>query len=393
MTDPGRFDRARLADEAVTQAGEDDFGEPSWQEGIDVLLDSLQQEARLNELGVEIAAAECVTYLANRLAIIAWRRDHPEVAEGAIERPIVIVGQPRTGTTILYDLLGQDPALRVPLTWEVDRPIPPPQTDTYATDARIGEVQANMDMAESLIPGFTSFHPMGALLGQECVRITASDFRSMIFNTQYRVPTYNNWLLRDADLKPAYRWHRQYLQHSQSRHPAPQWLLKSPAHLWHLDDFAAVYPDAILIQTHRDPLKVIASTSALVAHLRGLASDQTSVSEAAAGYAEDIFLGLDRGIEARDRGTFPAGQIVDVHFTEFVADPLSTIKGIYASLDRELSGPTEERMRTFLATNPGDGGGDGTRYRFADTGLDAGLLRERSARYQERFAVPSETLV
>jgi hypothetical protein len=104
MTDPGRFDRARLADEAVTQAGEDDFGEPSWQEGIDVLLDSLQQEARLNELGVEIAAAECVTYLANRLAIIAWRRDHPEVAEGAIERPIVIVGQPRTGTTILYDL-------------------------------------------------------------------------------------------------------------------------------------------------------------------------------------------------------------------------------------------------------------------------------------------------
>ncbi len=392
MTDAGRFDRARLAEEAVTLTGEEDFGEPGWQEGLDVLLDSLVQEARLNALGVEVAAGECATYLANRLAIVAWRRDHPEVAEGEIERPIVIVGQPRTGTTILYDLLGQDPDLRVPLTWEVDRPVPPPQTDSYATDARIGEVQASMDMAEALIPGFTTFHPMGALLGQECVRITATDFRSMMFNTQYRVPTYNRWLLHDADMTSAYRWHRRYLQHLQSRHPAPQWLLKSPAHLWHMDAFAAEYPDATLIQTHRDPLKVIASTSALVAHLRRLASDETSVSEAATGYAEDIFLGLDRGMDARDRGTFPPEQIVDVHFTDFVADPLSTIKGIYAALGRELTPTTEERMRTFLATNPGDGGGDGTRYRFADTGLDPGLLRERSARYQHRFAVPSEPL-
>jgi len=390
MTDAGRFDRARLAGEAASQVGEDDFGEPSWQEGLDILLDSLQQEARLNDLGVEIALAECVTYLANRLAIIAWRRDHPEVADGRIERPIVIVGQPRTGTTILYDLLAQDPSLRVPLTWEVDRPIPPPATDTYRTDLRIAEVQATIEMAESLIPGFTSFHPMGALLGQECVRITASDFHSLIFNTQYRVPTYNTWLLHEADLSPAYRWHHLYLQHLQSRHPAPQWLLKSPAHLWHLDDLAAQYPDATIIQTHRDPLKVIASTSALVAHLRRMASDEASVSEAAVGYAEDIFVGLERGIGARDRGVFPADQIIDVHFTDFVADPLSTIKGIYASLDRELAGPTEERMRGFLATNPGDGGGDGTRYRFADTGLDAGVIRERSARYQQRFSVPSE---
>jgi hypothetical protein len=375
-------------DEAIAKAGADDFGEPSWGEGLDILLDSLCEEARLNDLGVEIASVEITGYLVNRLSINAWRYDHPEVADGTIEQPIVIVGQPRTGTTILYDLLAQDPELRAPLSWEVDRPVPPPETETYRTDQRIEEVQATIDMAESIMPGFTKFHPVGALLGQECVRMTASDFRSMIFPTQYRVPTYNRWLLHDADLRPAYRWHRRYLEHLQSRHPAKQWLLKSPAHLWHLGALAGEYPDAIIVQTHRDPLKVIASTSALVAHLRRMASDETSVAEVAPGYADDIFVGLDRSIDARDRDTFPPGQIVDVHFSDFVNDPFSTIRQLYAALDRELTGPTEERMRKFLAGNPGDGGGD--RYRFADTGLDPDALRERSKRYQERFGVMSE---
>jgi hypothetical protein len=388
--DPARFDRHRLVEEAVAATGEDDFGDPAWQEGLDILLDSLVEEARLNDLGVEIASAEMANYLANRLAITAWRRHHPDVADGAIERPIFIVGQPRTGTTILFDLLAQDPALRAPLTWEVDRPMPPPEADTFGSDPRIAEVQASIDMAESLMPGFSTFHPMGALLGQECVRITATDFRSMIFTTQYRLPTYNRWLLHDADLGSAYRWHRCFLQHLQSRHPVDQWLLKSPAHLWNLDALATEYPDAIVIQTHRDPLKVIASTSALAAHLRKMASDDTSVRDIAADWADDIFLGLDRGIEARDRGTFPPGQVVDVQFSEFMDDPFSTIKVLYAALGRELSGDTEERMREFLASHPGDGGGGGSRYRFADTGLDADALRERSARYQERFGVVSE---
>jgi hypothetical protein len=390
VTAADRLTRDRLLDEAMTRTGEDDFGEPTWLEGLDLLLDGLLQEARLHELGVEIAAAEMVNYLANRLLIVAWQRDHPETLKGRITQPIVIVGQPRTGTTILYDLLAQDPELRAPLTWEVDCPVPPPESATFATDPRIAEVQATLDMAESLIPGFSTFHPMGALLGQECVRITGHDFRSMIFSTQYRLPTYGHWLLHDADLSPAYRWHRRFLQQLQSSHPAPQWLLKSPAHLWHLEALAAEYPDALVVQTHRDPLKVIASVSALASHLRQLASDDTSISEASPAWAEDIFLGLDRGMESRDRGTFPAGQVVDVQFSEFMQDPFTTIRRLYDALGRELPEDTEAKMRTFLAGNPGDGGGN--RYRFADTGLDADALRERSAPYQERFGVPSEAL-
>jgi len=255
-----RLDPERLLREATAQAGSDDFGADTWQEGYALLLEGLTQEAELTELGLEIAAADVVTSLTNRLRVTAWRKEHPDVAQGRIDRPIVIVGQPRTGTTILYDLLAQDPALRAPLTWEVDRPVPPPLPETYATDPRIAEVQGSIDLAEQLMPGFLAFHPIGARLGQECVRITGGDFRSMIFPTQYRVPTYNRWLLHEADLAPAYEYHRSYLQHLQSG-VGGQWLLKSPCHLWHLEALAGEYPDALVVQTHRDPLKVIASVS------------------------------------------------------------------------------------------------------------------------------------
>ena len=391
--DPTRFEADRLIEEACSQTGQDDFGEPEWRQGLDILLGSLIEEARLNDVGVEVAASDLRSYLETRLTLIGWRRDHPEVAGGTVDRPIVIVGQPRTGTTILYDLLAQDPALRAPLTWEVDRPVPPPESATQSRDPRIAEVQGTIDLVETVMPGFLAFHPMGAQLGQECVRITGSAFRSMIFNTQFRLPTYNRWLLFEADLGPAYRWHRLFLEHLESKLPTEQWLLKSPAHLWHLDALAAEYPDAIVIQTHRDPLKVVASVSALVAHLRAMSSDEVDIVEVAAAYADDIFVGLDRGADARDRQVFPDTHVVDVHFAGFMADPMATVTDIYCAIGRELTPETERSMRAFLAANPGDGGGGGERYRFSDTGLNENELRDRAAGYQERFAVASEPVV
>jgi len=224
------------------------------------------------------------------------------------------------------------------------------------------------------------------------VRITASDFRSMIFPTQYHAPDYDRWLLYEADMAPGYRWHRMFLQHLQSEHPGDRWLLKSPAHLWNLGPLLAEYPDAVVVQTHRDPLKVVASVSALMAHLRQMTSDETSISEAAAEYADDNFEGLERSMQARSDGTLPAGQVADVQFTDFVADPLATIGALYDQLGMVLTADAEARMRAFLAANPGDGGGGGHRYTFADTGLDVDELRERSRAYQEHFGVPSEPL-
>ena len=122
---PSRFDSESLIAQAVERAGSDDFGEPQWREGLDRYLDSVSTEAKLNDLGVEIVLADVVTTLTNRLNIMAFRAAHPDVARKPITQPIVIVGQPRTVTTILYDLLALDPTLRAPLTWEVDHPCPP----------------------------------------------------------------------------------------------------------------------------------------------------------------------------------------------------------------------------------------------------------------------------
>jgi hypothetical protein len=385
-----RFDVGTLVESARAATGLEDLGEATWSEGLERLLADLDGPARLNELGRTIVETEVVGYLGNRMQILDWRATHPEVAHGTVTRPVVIVGQPRTGTTILYDLLAQDPANRAPLTWEVDQPCPPPTTATYESDPRIEQAEAIAAIPDLLIPGFTDFHPLGARLAQECVRMTGGDFRSMIFPTQYDVPDYDRWLLHEADMAPAYRWHRIYLQHLQSRHAGDRWLLKSPAHLWSLGALLDEYPDALVIQTHRDPVRVITSISALVALLRSMASDHASVERAAEQYADDILLGLDRSIEARRDGTLPADQVVDVRFDEFMADPFATIGSVYDALGLDFTGEAERRMRAFLATHPGDGGGAGSRYHFADTGLDAGWLRERSHAYQEYFGIPSE---
>jgi hypothetical protein len=384
------FDADRLIDRACTETDLDDFGaDGNWREGLAILLDGLACEARLSELGVAIAVMDVQRAMKNRLQIVAWRKDHPDVEAQPIRRPIVIVGQPRTGTTILYDLLAQDPDLRAPLTWEVDSPCPPPQPASYETDPRIAEAQASIEMSELIIPGFMAFHLMGARVGQECVRIFSGQFCSMIFSVQYRLPTYYAWLLYDADHAGSYRYHRMFLQHLQSGVPG-QWLLKSPAHLWQLDALAAEYPDALIVQTHRDPLSVISSVSALTHHLRRMASDRSDIAECAAQSYEEVLVGLERGTRVRDSGVLATDQVIDVQFAEFLRDPFATIRGVYARLDRELTPATEQRMRDHLAAHPGDGGAG--RYTWADTGLDAAEVRERVSAYQDRYGVPTENL-
>ena len=370
--------------------GLSDLGEDTWRDGLERLVDALQSEARLNEIGLQVATGDLLSHLQNRLRVVDWHRQHPQLAGDNVVPPIVIVGQGRTGTTILYDLLAQDPAHRAPLTWEVDHPIPPPETATYDTDPRIAETQAQLDMTELVIPGFKKMHPIGALLAQECVRITGGDFRSMIFPTQYRVPSYGKWLVHEADMAPAYRWHRRYLQVLQSRHRAERWVLKSPGHVWCLPNLLAEYPNALLVQTHRDPLRIIASISSLLATLRSLASDQPDVAEGAAEFAEYLMEGLDRSVTARENGSVPAERIVDVQFKDFLADPMRTVRAIYERLGLELTPKAEQRMHAFITENP-QGKHGLHHYSFADTALDAGEWRERARRYQQYFDVSSET--
>ena len=391
MSDLTPLDAGRLVAQARQQTGLEDLGEDTWQEGLDRLLWSWREESRLSDLGVVVVATEVVGYLSRRLCIVDEHRRVPANATADVTPPIVIIGQARTGTTILFDLLGQDPEHRVPLSWEVDLPCPPPEPSTYETDPRIAQAQATVDMSETLIPGFLAMHPIGAQLGQECVRITGGDFRSLIFATQYSVPTYGRWLLHEADMAAAYRWHRLTLQHLQSRYRKQRWVLKSPAHLWCLGDLLREYPDALLVQTHRDPVKVIASVSSLQAKLRTIASADVRLAEIAAEWADYILLGLDRGVDAREDGTVRPDRVVDVQFRDFMADPFKTIHEIYDKLGLSLSHDAEHRMRAFLAANPSEKHG-GHRYTFADTELDAAEVRARAKRYVDYFEVPEERL-
>ena len=393
MTAAGTIPRPdELVERAIRETGLDDFGEPTWREGMELFAESLNDTAELNEIGLGVATDGIVADLSNRLQLVQWGKDHPAVAEQEIVRPIIIVGLPRTGTSILHDLMAQDPAMRAPLSWEVERPVPAPQTATFATDPRIAVAQAQFDLVDSIIPGFTEFHELGATLAQEDVRIWTSEFRSMIFSLQFEVPAYNEWLLHKADMAPAYRWHRRFLQHLQSEHMADRWLLKSPAHLWNFADLIAEYPDAIVIQNHRDPLKVMASISALGASLREMTTDSFDVRTLAAQYGEDLTFGLDRALAQRKDRIFPDGQVIDVLYQDFRRDLLGTVARLYDELGIELTDEAAARQKAFLDAHPGDAQNSLRRYTWEQTGLDEGEMRERTRAYQEHFGIESEQL-
>ena len=226
-----RLDEERLLTEATRRTGLSDFGDEWFRDPLRRLLDAYEKEAALTTLGRLIARNDILRLLENRLRLIdTWKR-HPEILSTPICQPIVIIGLPRTGTTILHELLAQDPANRVPLTWEVMHPWPPPERATYVSDPRIAQVAKHFSRIDQVLPGFQAIHPMGAQLPQECVALMAHDFATMIYHTTNSVPSYQAWL-EAADLRPVYASHRQQLQYLQWRCAGDRWVLKSPGHLW-----------------------------------------------------------------------------------------------------------------------------------------------------------------
>jgi len=388
----GREDRLKsegIVEAACERTGLGDFGGETFRVGLDRLVDGLATEAHLNAVGEAMAPEVLTNHLANRLQVVDWHRRHPDMAAADVLPPVFMIGMGRTGTTILHDLLGQDPATRVPLSWEVDKPCPPPERATADTDPRIAEVQAQIDVLDQVHPEFKAMHPTGALLAQEDICITACEFASLLFLSQFSLPSYLTWLTEEADHAPAYRWHRRFLQLLQWRNGGDRWVVKSGAHLWSLPALIAEYPDARFIQTHRDPLRVIPSLSSLFATVRRTASDDVTVAQVAHEWAGAILDAMDRSVDAREDGTVPADRVVDIDYVEFVADPVRTIRRVYEHWDAELTPPVEARMRAFLADH-GQTKHGRHRYSLADTGLPVGELRARARRYQDYFDVTAE---
>jgi hypothetical protein len=179
------------------------------------------------------------------------------------------------------------------------------------------------------------------------------------------------------------------LQHLQWRCPRERWALKTGAHMWSLDALLAEYPNACIVQTHRDPVKVATSYASLTTLVRAMSSDVVDPFEIAADWTPRLALALDRATAVRDSGRFPAERFYDVHFREFLADPLKTVEGIYRHFGIELTGEAADRMRRFVEENP-PGKHGVHRYAAAEYGLDVSAERERFARYTDRFGIEPE---
>ncbi|MEM9254299.1 MAG: sulfotransferase [Pseudomonadota bacterium] len=385
----GGLDDEYLLEAAIHKTGLSDFGEDSFRPGFEQLLRSLRDEARLSPLGVMIAQQEILMALGNRLQLQDYHQRHPQMGAAAIEAPIFIIGQGRSGTTIMHELLSLDPTLRVPLTWEVDFPFPPPESDSYQTDPRIEQVQKTLNQADRVLPAFKRIHRMGATLPQECVRFTTGEFASLIFWTNYNVPAYTEWLRTEADMVAVYRYHRRFLQLLQSHHQTGPWVLKSPAHLWSLDVLLDEYPDARFIQTHRDPLKMLASLTSLVTHLRKMGSGEVDPLSIAVEWARWNAWGLNASAEFRSSGRVPPERIVDIDFHEFMNSPLEQLQKIYSHLGLSLEPEVRASMQSYLDKhNAAEHGAH--RYTFADTGLDVATERARVQQYQDYFHTPVE---
>jgi Sulfotransferase family len=377
------LDAMRLVDVARRRAGVQEVEDVSFLEGLRVLVGSLETEARLNLMG-RIAVREDITrLLANRFRIERDCQRDPGIAAEEIHRPIFITGMPRSGSTLLHGLLAQDPASRVPRTWEMLLPSPAPERATYDSDPRIAKVERELRWFKRLTPDFQAIHDVGARMPEECTIIIAHSFVSSQFTSMYDVPSYARWC--DAqDPRTKYEWHRRFLQHLQRRFGAERWVLKAPAHLNGLAGLLSVYPDARVVMTHRDPVEVVASEASLIATLRRTFT--TTVDPVAVGrevtqcMEDDIRLGL----KARDAGLVSPTQFFDVVYSDVLHDAMGVVRRMYDHFDLPLTPPIAARMRRFLAENPKEKHGS-HRYALAQFGFDPDEERQRYRAYRERF--------
>ena len=374
------LDETSLLEAAAAATGLDDFGPDGWREPFRLLLEDMENEADLTLTGRLMARFDLLRSLTARLRMAEAERQHPGIREAPVAAPIIITGLGRTGTTILHELLGCDPALRTPLGRELRYPAPQSGATVDAA--------ADIDFWVDVVPEFLAMHESTSEGPDEDSAGLVHEFVCPVWSACHRAPNFDA-AIRGANAQTA-RFHRRLLQHLQYARPG-RWLVKGPTHLSMLPDFFAEYPDARVIQTHRDPLKVLASTADMIATLRWQRSDSVHYEE----YAQQITFGypllLDYVAGQRASGALPGERFVDVRYADLMRDPLATIADIYRQLELELSEVAAERMRAHLAARPKGRHGERA-YRFEDLGVKEGDMREKFAGYMDRFAVLREEL-
>ena len=363
-------------------------GDESFMVPLTVACRALEDEAELNVIGRWATRRYLVRLLQVRFQLAALIASDPGVRDEEICAPVIVTGAPRTGTTILYGLLAEDRAFRVPEGWELLRPVPPPDPDHFPDPGRLVLAEEELRQMATTVSSLDAIHVYGGRMPKECISAMSFSFLTEELTARYHVPSYVK-LLMEADLRPAYEMHRLVLQVLQRRFGPVQWVLKSPVHLRTLPDLLAVYPDARVVITHRDPLTVLPSVSSLVATLRWAHSDHVELADIGRYHTELYHAALDGLVDVDDAGVLDPARTHHGRYADFVDDPLGSVRRTYEALGLELTDRTEQAMVEHLAASPKGAKGE-HRYSFDDLGLTRATERERFARYCDRYSVPAE---
>jgi hypothetical protein len=352
-----------------------DFGADDYSDGLAVLLESYARDAELTPLGRKVARSFLRGALVARLVSEAAWQAWPSYAAVPIERPVFVTGLPRTGTTALHRLLAADPAHQGLEMWLTQAPGPRPPRETWPANPVFRQIQAGFEQHHAAHPEFMGVHYMAADQVEECWQLLRQSMRSVSYECLAHLPAYSAWL-RTQDWAAAYRRHRRNLQLIGLNDAGRRWVLKNPSHLFALDALLTVYPDALVIQTHRAAPTAIASVCSLAA-------------QATSGWSRTFrgeVIGRDqlelwaRGLEAFSaaRARHDPVRFCDVAHEDLAADPLAAVESVYARFGLPFTGQAADAMRTLLA---GERDGIVPRpahsYALADFGLTAGQVTER----------------
>jgi len=371
------FDADELEDGACAATGLEDFGLPYYREGLERIVDALNTEADLNDIGRVIQHATISNALIQRLRIEDTYAQHPEIDDQVVGGPVFVIGLPRTGTTALSQLVAADPQFRSLRMWESQAPTPPPEAATQDSDPRIAQAEAGLKMLDDMFPLMKTMYNSEPTAPTECQDLMGMSFRTFHFDGAVRAPGYLAWLM-DCDMRETYTFHRRVLKLLQWHCPPVLWHLKTPVHMFALDALVEAYPNAKFLWSHRDPAKVMASVCSLIQYVRSWSSDRNDARELGAEQVESWVEGVRRAMDFRNR--VGDRRFADVSFADLQTDPVGTLQTSYESLGLTFTDATLQSVKQWAEGHrPGSRGVHD--YDLADYGLTSEGVRERFADY------------
>jgi hypothetical protein len=361
-----------------------DFGsDDTWRTGFKKLLASVESMQAPAILRTAVRRA-VLHHLETRLRLTEDARQNPSIVAQKIAKPLIVIGLPRTGTTITYDLLAVDPGARAPREWEWFMPWPATDAATFTTDPRIGIVQAMYQNFLDYAPELESIQRFDCTQPGECNHGMSHHFASTNLWAEYGVPDFSRWL-REEVTQGQYLTHKRLLQQFQWRGPQGHWILKSPQHLFDLDGLIEAYPDACLIWTHRDPVSTFSSLASMVSKFQRATGGGKDLPAVGRSVMDMWSAGMVRGTRSRSVNPRVERAIVDLAHRDVVNDPIGTMRKIYARFSFEFSAEHTMRMQRFLQHSSNAQRLGQHRHNPADFGIEATEVHARLADYYAKF--------